>query len=142
MTARIPRTLVTLAVGAVLIVSALVSAGSVGASIADRAFQVLGCSIGDYNCYYARLGGSPYATYCSNSYYSCTNGVPNATDTPADTANTPVYCGDSATTGCINGSPLFVSTTINGGGTGLAANVIVSSGFLNTGTNRTQIVNP
>lgn len=143
MIARIVRTLVTMAVGALLIVLALANAGSVGASVPDRAFQVLGCSIGDYNCYYARLGGSPYSTYCANGYYTCTNGVPNATDTPTDAAATTVtYCGDNGATGCINGSPLFVSTTINGGGTGLASNVIVSSGFIDAGINRTQAVTP
>lgn len=142
MIARIVRTLVTMAVGALLIVLALANAGSVGASVPDRAFQVLGCTIGDYNCYYARLGGSPYSTYCANGYYTCTNGVPNAPATTADTATTVTYCGDNGAAGCINGSPLFTSTTINNSGTGLATDVIVSSGFLNTGTIRTQANNP
>lgn len=142
MTARTVRTLVTMAVGALLIVLALANAGSVGASVSDRAFQVLGCAVGDYNCYYARLGGSPYSTYCANGYYTCTNGVPNAANTPANATTTVTYCGDNGAAGCINGSPLYVSTTINDSGTGLASDVIVSSGFLNTGTIRTQVASP
>src|SRR5690242_19391171 len=79
MTARLLRTLVTLAVSVILIVVAVATAGPAAAAIPDRTFQLLGCNVGDYSCFYGKLGGSPYGYYCSNGYYTCTNGIP---DTP------------------------------------------------------------
>jgi hypothetical protein len=56
------------AVGAIaaLLAIAVGSAGSVSAAIDPVAFQKLGCTNGDYSCYYARLyGGYPLrAPYC------------------------------------------------------------------------------
>jgi hypothetical protein len=146
MTARALRTLVTMAVGGVLIVMAFVNAGSVGAAIPDRAFQVMGCNIGDYTCYYARLGGSSqYTYYCNNNYYTCTNGVPDAPPQSQFSQNVSQYCGDGGGTGCVNGSPLFTSTTpVNANGGGLASggtvngNILVTSGFVNVGTSLPQ----
>ncbi len=147
MTTRIVRTLVTMTVGALLIVLTLANAGSVGAAIPDRAFQVLGCNIGDYSCYHARLGGVPSSSYCSNSVYTCTNGVPN---TPAQfSQDVSPYCGDGGGTGCINGSPLFTSTSsvsVTGSGlangSGVNGNILVTSGFANVGTSLPQHPNP
>ncbi len=140
MIARVPRRLVLMAVGGMLMVLAFASAASVGAAIPDRAFQVMGCDIGDYACYYHRLGGAPFSSYCNNSAYTCTNGIP---EPPSQySTNVSPYCGDGGGAGCINGSPLFVSTTVPSNGSGLTTNVIVTSGFLNTGTSGTRAVNP
>lgn len=148
MTARVLRTLVTMVVGGLLIVLALANAGSVGAAVPDRAFQVMGCTIGDYTCYYARLGGgSSYTSYCNSGYYTCTNGVPDAPQQFAQ--NVSQYCGDGGGTGCVNGSPLYTSTTpANINGSGLASgsptngNILVTSGFANVGTSLPQHTDP
>ena len=80
MTARLLRTIVALVVGAVLIVLTLAMAGSTAAAIPDRTFEVMGCNIGDYACYYARFGGggSSKTSLCKSGNYTCTNGVPDA----------------------------------------------------------------
>jgi hypothetical protein len=142
MAARVVRTLVMMTVGGLLMVMAFANAGAVGASLPDRAFQVMGCNIGDYTCYYARTGESAaYTYYCNAGYFTCTNGVP---DTTAQyLANVSPYCGDGGGAGCINGSPLYVNTTpVTANGSGLAVNVVVTSGFVNSGTSGTRVVRP
>lgn len=132
MTARLLRTLVTLAVSAILLVVALATAGPAAAAIPDRTFELLGCNVGDYTCFYSKLGGSPYGYYCNNNYYSCTAGVPDTP--PQNLKNVSPYCGDGGGTGCINGSPLYVSTTpVGSNGSGLAPAVIVTTGFVAAG---------
>lgn len=147
MAARLLRTLALATLGAVLVVLTFAGAGSAEAAIPDRSFQVMGCNIGDYQCYYARLGGggSTYTYYCQNGYYTCTNGVP---DGPAlGTTNGSPYCADGGGTGCIDGSPLFVNigNVVNGSGLASGAtggNIIVTSGFANAGTSLTHRENP
>ncbi|MGI8689008.1 MAG: hypothetical protein ACR2M3_10550 [Thermomicrobiales bacterium] len=133
------RKLVTMAVGGLMIVMAFAGAGSVGAAVPDRAFQVLGCDIGDYTCYSHRLGGASESNYCASNVYTCTDGVPNTP--PQYATDVSPYCGDGGGAGCVNGSPLYVSTTIAPSeGTGLSTNVVVTSNFLNIGTNRAHVV--
>jgi hypothetical protein len=132
MTARLLRTLVTLAVSVILIVVAVATAGQAAAAIPDRTFQLLGCNVGDYSCFYGKLGGSPYGYYCSNGYYTCTNGIPDTP--PQNQQNVSPYCGDGGGTGCINGSPLYVSTgTVVSNSNGLSSAVVVTSGFVAAG---------
>lgn len=145
MTARLLRTIVTLVVSAVLIVLTLATAGSAAAAIPDRAFEVMGCNVGDYSCYFGRFGGvgSSYTSLCKNGNYTCTNGVP---DTPAQfSQNVSPYCGDGGGAGCIGGSPLYTSTKpTEVSGSGLASgstangNILVTSGFVNVGTSLPQ----
>ncbi|MDQ2783562.1 MAG: hypothetical protein M3Y58_01000 [Chloroflexota bacterium] len=133
------RKLVTMVVGGLMILMAFASAGSVGAAIPNRAFQVLGCDTGDYACYYHRLGGAPESNYCTSNVYTCTDGVPNTP--PQYSTNVSPYCGDGGGVGCVNGSPLYASTTITpSDGTGLTTDVVVTSNFLNIGTNRAHVV--
>jgi|SRR5579885_3415126 len=144
MTARMVRRVLTAAVGAVLLIAAIGSAVTVQAAIQDRAFQAVGCDVGDYTCYYAKLGGSPYSYYCQNSYYSCTSGIPDTPDRRIgqDQQPTNPYCGDAAPAGCANGSVLYTSTTavdptgsaLANGGT-LSGNILVTNNFQNVGTN-------
>lgn len=141
MTVRGVRPLVTMAVGALLVVMAFASAGSVGAAIPDRTFQVMGCDIGDYACYYHKIGGAPETYYCNAGYYTCANGVPTGPQSQQDAPNVSPYCGDGGTTGCLAGSPLFVSrTTVPSNGNGLSANVIVAGNFANNGSSGPHIV--
>ena len=142
MTARVVRTLVTMAVGGLLMVMAFVSAASVGAALPDRNFQVMGCNIGDYTCYYARTGESAaYTYYCNAGYFTCTNGVPDTT-VQYSTDVSP-YCGDGGGAGCINGSPLYVNTaTAVSDENGLSQNVVVTSGFVKSGTSGARVVRP
>ena len=119
------RKLVTMAVGGLMVVTAFAGAGSVGAAIPNRAFQVLGCDIGDYACYSHRLGGAPESNYCTGSLYTCTDSIPNTP--PQYSTNVSPYCGDGGGAGCLNGSPLYVSTTIvPSAGTGLSTDVVVT----------------
>jgi len=132
MTARLLRTFVTLAVSAILIVVAIATAGPAAAAIPDRTFQILGCNVGDYSCFYSKLGGSPYEYYCNNGYYTCTNGVPDTP--PQNLQNVSPYCGDGGGTGCLNGSPLYVSTTPAGSNVnGISSAVVITSGFVAAG---------
>ena len=143
MTARTVRRLLTAAVGAVLLVATIGSTGTVQAAIQDRAFQAVGCAIGDYTCYYAKLGGSPYTYYCQNSYYVCTSGIPDSPAKRIGQDQLPVnpYCGDAAPAGCANGSALYTSTTpvdqtgttLANGGT-LTGNILVTNNFQAVGT--------
>lgn len=139
MTTHGVRKLVTMAVGGLMVVMAFAGAGSASAAIPDRAFQALGCDIGDYTCYYHKLGGAPESNYCTSNVYTCTNGVPNTP--PQYSTNVSPYCGDGGGAGCLNGSPLYVSTTIApSAGSSLATNVVVTSNFLNIATNRAHVV--
>ncbi|MDQ6602942.1 MAG: hypothetical protein M3Z19_09470 [Chloroflexota bacterium] len=66
---RLRRLFAVGAIGAALLVIGLGSAGSVSAAVDPVAFQKLGCTNGDYSCYYARLyGGYPLrAPFCDNN---------------------------------------------------------------------------
>lgn len=66
---RLRRLCAVGAIGAALLVIGLGSAGSVSAAVDPVAFQKLGCTNGDYSCYYARLyGGYPLrAPFCDNN---------------------------------------------------------------------------
>ena len=137
---RVLRTLVASAIGAVLLIVTIGTAGTVEASIPDRAFQAMGCSIGDYTCYYSRLGGSSYTYYCQNGYYTCTNGVPNTPVQNGPNVQGTIYCGDGGATGCVDGSALYTSTNpVDITGTRLAqsgtltGHVLVTSSFVNVG---------
>jgi len=139
MTARGVRKLVTMVVGGLMIVMAFAGAGSVGAAIPNRAFQALGCDIGDYACYTHKLGGVSESNYCTSGVYTCRDGVPNTP--PQYSTDVSPYCGDGGGAGCLNGSPLYASTTIApSAGTGLSTNVVVTSNFLNIGSNRAHVV--
>lgn len=133
------RKFVTMAVGGLIVVMAFTNAGSVGAAIPNRAFQAVGCDIGDYACYTHKLGGAPESNYCTSSVYTCRDGVPNTP--PQYSTNVSPYCGDGGGAGCLDGSPLYVSTTIVPSvGTGLSTNVVVTSDFLHIGTSRAHVV--
>ena len=139
MTTHVVRKLVTMAIGGLMVVTAFAGAGSVGAAIPNRAFQALGCDIGDYACYYHKLGGAPESNYCTSNVYTCTDGVPNTP--PQYSTNVSPYCGDGGGAGCITGSPLYASATIApSAGTGLSTDVVVTSNFLNIGTNKARVV--
>ncbi len=73
----VSRFLVMGAVAAALLVVSLGNAASVSASIDPLTFQKLGCNVGDYNCFYAKLyGGAPlYGNYC-DGYGNCTYNPP------------------------------------------------------------------
>lgn len=66
---RLRRLFAVGAIGAALLVIGLGNAGSVSAAVDPVAFQKLGCTNGDYSCYYARLyGGYPLrAPFCDNN---------------------------------------------------------------------------
>ncbi len=141
MTARSLRPLVTIAVGVLLAVMAFANAGSVGAAIPDRTFQVMGCDVGDYTCFYHKIGGAPTTYYCNAGYYTCANGVPTGPE--QDSPNASPYCADGGGVGCLSGSPLYVSKpTAPANGTGTSANVVVASNFVNTGTSIIHGANP
>ena len=135
------RPLVTMAVGMLLVVMAFANAGSVGAAIPDRTFQVMGCDIGDYTCYYHKIGGAPETYVCNAGYYTCANGVPIGQQQQQDSPDVSPYCGDGGRTGCLAGSPLFVSTTTaSTNANGLSAHVIVAGNIVKNGSSGPHVV--
>ncbi len=100
----------------------------------------MGCDIGDYACFYHKIGGAPETYSCNVGYDTCANGVPIGKQ--QDAPNVSSYCGDGGNTGCLAGSPLFVSrTTVPSNGNGLSANVIVAGNFANNGSSGLHVVN-
>lgn len=123
----------------------------VSAAIADRAFTAIGCNVGDYTCYYAKMGGggSINTYYCRTGYYECTNGVPNSNIYP--TADTGAQtCAGGATYiqtgvyGCVYGNPIGVAVlgtpySAAAGGTGTFPNVIVAGNIASAGLGATNV---
>lgn len=117
----------------------------VSAAIADRAFTVLGCEVGDYTCFYAKMGGggSNDAYFCRNGYYTCENGVPVATVTQTAGAESQYCAGGAAylqngTYGCRYGNPIGVDAAaatngIASGSNGAYPTIIVAGNFASAG---------
>ncbi len=136
------------AIAALLILT--VGAMPASAAIADKAFTVVGCNVGDYNCYYSKLGGSSQdAYYCQNSYYPCTGGVLDPGVRIPTAGQETNYCADGAAYiqngiyGCANGNPIGTVTRVstdpnnpngNGGPT-----VVVAGNFANAGLGVTNV---
>jgi hypothetical protein len=125
-----------------------IGAAPASAAIADRAFTVVGCNVGDYTCFYSKMGGAsqdPY--YCTNGYYDCTNGVPNGTVHTTAGPETD-YCADGAAYiqngnyGCANGNPIgLVAHTVNDSNatTTGGPTVVVAGNFANAGVGITNV---
>lgn len=138
--------------GAMVAVALALDAGSlpVSAAVADRAFTAVGCAVGDYTCYDAKMGGggSLATYYCRTGYYECSNGVPITKSYP--TADNDVQtCADGATYiqngmyGCRYGNPIGMtvpgpySTTADGSGS--FPNVIIAGNFASAGLGATNV---
>jgi len=143
MARRVRQTLIAGAVIAVLLILG-VGVMPASAAIADRAFTAIGCNVGDYNCFYAKMGGTQDTYYCQTGYYECTNGVTNAPQQFPTAGAATNYCQDGAayvqngTYGCFNGNPIGAvvhpstdpnSTTSSGGPTVVIAGNFASAGL-------------
>jgi hypothetical protein len=141
----------TVIAGAAIAMLLVLSVGAMPASaaIADRAFTAIGCNVGDYNCFYAKMGGGAQNTYyCQTGYYDCTNGVPNS-KVQITTGPESSLCADGAayiqngTYSCLNGNPIGLiahvtsdpnNPTASGGPT-----VVIAGNFANAGLGVTNV---
>ncbi len=139
--------------GAMVAVVLAVSVGSVtvSAAVADRAFTAIGCDVGDYTCYYAKMGGGSTANtyYCRTGYYECTNGVPISNIYPTADNGVQACAGGATYTqngayGCLYGNPIGVAvpgtpySTAADGTSGSYPNVIVAGNIAAAGLGATN----
>ena len=138
--------------GAAIAALLILTVGTVPASaaIADKAFTVVGCNVGDYNCFYSKLGGgSQDSYYCQSAYYPCTNGVLDpGTQFPTAGPETN-YCQDGAAYiqngiyGCTNGNPIgavaHVSSDPNNPNGNGGPTVVVAGNFAKAGLGATNV---
>jgi hypothetical protein len=136
------------AIGALLMLT--IGAVPASAAIQDRAFTAIGCNVGDYTCFYSKMGGggSQNSYYCQNAYYPCANGVPVANPQVTSGPETELCAGGAAylqngTYGCTFGNPIGTTiqgtsdpsnTNVSGGAT-----VIIAGNFASAGLGATNI---
>ncbi len=139
--------------GAMVMAMLAVSVGSlsVSAAIADRAFTAIGCNVGDYTCYYAKMGGggSINTYYCRTGYYDCNNGVPISNIYPTADSGVQTCAGgatyvQSGAYGCLYGNPIGVTVpgtpySTAADGSGSFPNVIVAGNIAAAGLGATNV---
>jgi hypothetical protein len=142
----------SLIAGAAIAALLILTVGAVPASaaIADKAFTVMGCNVGDYNCYYSKMGGgSPDAYYCQSGYYQCTSGVIDPVTRTTTAGPETNYCVDGAAYtqngiyGCVNGNPIGAVAHVSSDPNNVSGNggptVIIAGNFANAGLGVTNV---